>query len=370
MKQFTTLHSRHEDVSAVIDDTLRQLAGIPAGANFGFIYVTDTMADEFGSLLQQCKSVTGIQHWTGTVGLGVISDDTEFYELPAASIMLAKFPAESFAMLPLISRMEDLEALPSSLQAFSTSFGIIHADPLNPETQQLISGLQQRLENGFLVGGLTSSRDAHYQVADNLLNGGLSGVVFSEAVGVLTNLTQGCSPVGARHRITKSQENVAFSLDDQPALEVMMEELGIQAFEELQQTAGNLFAGLCIAGSDKSDYRVRNLVGVDMDNKLFAINDYLTEGEELLFCLRSEESAIKDMRRMLEKLRSRLQGTPKGGLYVSCLGRGREQFTGESREVRMIHEVLGEFPLTGFFANGEIHHDTLYGYTGVLTLFT
>jgi small ligand-binding sensory domain FIST len=36
----------------------------------------------------------------------------------------------------------------------------------------------------------------------------------------------------------------------------------------------------------------------------------------------------------------------------------------------MIHEALGDFPLTGFFANGEIHHDTLYGYTGVLTLFT
>ena len=107
-----------------------------------------------------------------------------------------------------------------------------------------------------------------------------------------------------------------------------------------------------------------------MENRLFAINDYLTEGEELLFCSRSEESALHDMRRMLEKLASRLRGAPKGGLYVSCLGRGREQFPGESREVQMIHEVLGEFPLTGFFANGEIHHDTLYGYTGVLTLFT
>ena len=370
MNQFTTISSRHEDVSAVIDDTLRQLADIPAGANFGFIYVTDAMADEFGSLLRECKTVTGIRHWTGTVGLGVISDDSELYEQPAASIMLAQFPEQGFAMLPLIEKTGDLDMLPPALQAFSTSFGVIHGDPLNPETQQLVSGLQQRLNNGFLVGGLTSSRDAHYQVADDLLNGGISGVVFSETVGVLTNLTQGCSPVGAKHRITRSQENVAFSLDDHPALEVMMRELGIEAFDELQHKAGNIFAGLCIAGSDRSDYRVRNLVGVDMDNKLFAINDYLREGEELLFCTRSEESAVKDMRRMLEKLRSRLGGTPRGGVYVSCLGRGREQFSGESREVRMIHEVLGDFPLTGFFANGEIHHDTLYGYTGVLTLFT
>jgi small ligand-binding sensory domain FIST len=370
MKQFMSIRSQHEDVSAVVDDTLRKLANIPPGANFGFLYVTDAMADEFGSLLRQCKSLTGIRHWTGTVGLGIISDDLELYEQPAASIMLARFPEESFAMLPLISEPRELDLLPSALQTFSTSFGLIHGDPLNPETQQLITGLQQRLENGFLVGGLSSSRDAHFQVADDLLNGGISGVVFSEEVGVLTNLTQGCSPVGAKHHITKSQENVAFTLDDNPALEVMMQDLGIEAFDALQQQAGNIFAGLCIAGSDKSDYRVRNLVGVDMDNKLFAINDYLTEGEELLFCTRSEESAEQDMRRMLEKLGSRLEGTPRGGVYVSCLGRGREQFPGESREVRMIHEALGDFPLTGFFANGEIHHDTLYGYTGVLTLFT
>jgi small ligand-binding sensory domain FIST len=35
----------------------------------------------------------------------------------------------------------------------------------------------------------------------------------------------------------------------------------------------------------------------------------------------------------------------------------------------MIHETLGEFPLVGFFANGEIFNQRLYGYTGVLTLF-
>jgi small ligand-binding sensory domain FIST len=31
--------------------------------------------------------------------------------------------------------------------------------------------------------------------------------------------------------------------------------------------------------------------------------------------------------------------------------------------------VLGDFPLVGFFANGEIFHDRLYGYTGVPAVF-
>ena len=126
MKQFTTLHSQHEDVSAVIDDTLRQLADIPAGANFGFIYVTDAMADEFSSLLQQCKQATGIEHWTGSVGLGIISDDSELYDLPAASIMLTDFSPHSFAMLPLVSNPQQLDTLPEKVHGFATSARVIH----------------------------------------------------------------------------------------------------------------------------------------------------------------------------------------------------------------------------------------------------
>ena len=143
----------------------------------------------------------------------------------------------------------------------------------------------------------------------------------------------------------------------------------IDSLEELQEKGGNLFTGICLPGSDISDYRVRNLVGVDFDNKLFAINDTLEEGDEIIFCTRNRETAIADMQRMLDNLASRLDSTPKGGIYISCLGRGREQFGEGSVEIRMIHAVLGDFPLTGFFANGEIHHDTLYGYTGVLTIF-
>ena len=35
-----------------------------------------------------------------------------------------------------------------------------------------------------------------------------------------------------------------------------------------------------------------------------------------------------------------------------------------------IKDALGDVPLAGFFANGEICNNRLYGYTGVLTLFT
>ena len=44
-------------------------------------------------------------------------------------------------------------------------------------------------------------------------------------------------------------------------------------------------------------------------------------------------------------------------------------FGRKSEELGLIRDALGEFPLVGFFCNGEISHNRLYGYTGVLTLF-
>jgi small ligand-binding sensory domain FIST len=75
------------------------------------------------------------------------------------------------------------------------------------------------------------------------------------------------------------------------------------------------------------------------------------------------------MLRMLSDLGKRAGGQIKAGLYYSCLGRGRNQFGDDSEELKMIRDLLGDFPLVGFFANGEISHNRLYGYTGVLTLF-
>ncbi len=88
-----------------------------------------------------------------------------------------------------------------------------------------------------------------------------------------------------------------------------------------------------------------------------------------MFCRRDGETAREDLVRMLDAMGRQLPGPPRGGIYVSCLGRGANLLGPDSAELGIIREVLGDFPLVGFYANGEISRDRLYGYTGVLTLF-
>ena len=58
-----------------------------------------------------------------------------------------------------------------------------------------------------------------------------------------------------------------------------------------------------------------------------------------------------------------------GAIYISCAGRGGPHFGGPSAELQIVRHALGDVPLVGFFAGGEIARHHLYGYTGVLTVF-
>ena len=49
--------------------------------------------------------------------------------------------------------------------------------------------------------------------------------------------------------------------------------------------------------------------------------------------------------------------------------RGGPPFGARHAELRMVRKDLGDVPLVGFFAGGEIARHHLYGYTGVLTVF-
>ena len=62
----------------------------------------------------------------------------------------------------------------------------IHGDPtIKGSPDRTISALEQQ-SGGFLVGGLSSSRGENIQIAHNVVNGGFSGVAFSDNIEVAT----------------------------------------------------------------------------------------------------------------------------------------------------------------------------------------
>lgn len=366
-------HTQTDNWQEAVTACLQQLGdNIPANANLGFVYVTDRFADALQLILGQLISATGVEHWTGTVGMGICATNQEYHETSAMTVMLGCFPADSFRVLPFYDRAAD--HLPATwepwLDRSPSHVAVVHGDPANGMLPELLQQLYAELPGGYLVGALSSSRGAHPQIADNMYEGGLSGVVFNSNVEIATALSQGCSPIAGKHLVTDCDRNIINYIDRRPALDVFKEDIGEILARDLNRAVGYIFAGLPVETSDTGDYLVRNLVGIDTEGKRIAIGDLIYPGQKIQFCRRDGKTAWEDMQRMLDELKARVRGaTPRGGLYFSCLGRGESLFGEDSAEVRMIHHTLGDFPLVGFFANGEIFNQRLYGYTGVLTLF-
>jgi small ligand-binding sensory domain FIST len=136
-------------------------------------------------------------------------------------------------------------------------------------------------------------------------------------------------------------------------------------------------------------------MGFDPARHGVAVAELLEPGMTLAFCQRDREAARRDLVRICAEIRDELGPDPlaavadaragalgdeagpldpssrvAGAVYVSCAGRGGPHFGAPSAELQIVRQALGDVPLVGFFAGGEIGHHHLYGYTGVLTVFT
>jgi small ligand-binding sensory domain FIST len=294
---------------------------------------------------------------------------------------------------------------------------LVHADGQTPDVGDLIAELAQRTQGDYVFGGLASSRHAAVQfavsssghvpgqgAAGGVYMGGLSGVAFGPEVSVMSRVTQGCVPVSDQHTITECEGHLVLALDGEPALDVLLRDLKISLDEPqpaLAQVRATL-VGLSATG-DQSVRRmgefgeqvlVRHIVGLDPGSHAIALSDQVRAGAQLAFCQRNVPAARADLTRICAEIREELEPVDQlepinalamaqdsavvaarprhiaGAIYISCTGRGGAHFGGPSAELQRIRHALGDVPLVGFFAAGEVAYHHLYAYTGVLTVFT
>ncbi|WP_282604895.1 FIST N-terminal domain-containing protein [Pelagibius sp. Alg239-R121] len=373
---FKSAWARGPDWATAVKACADQLKELPEGANLGFLYLTDAFTKDASSLLTFLREKTGIQNWVGTVGLGVLSNGIEIHDRGAISVMVMALPADSFRIFSSIVDETPDKGLAELLAVQQQWLGdqrpgiaLVHGDPRNVRLTEIIEALADATAP-FLVGGLAASRIGEFpQIADKVLDGGVSGVLLRPEVEVVTGLTQGCSPIGPLREITQAEGNVIREIDGRPAFEVFEEDIGELLARDLRRIAGYIFAAFPMSNSDTSDYLVRNLMSLDAESGQVTVGEAVEPGRKLLFCRRDHAAAEQDMRRMLKDIKARGGAEAQAGLYYSCVGRGQNLFGSESEEMKMIQEELGDIPIAGFFANGEISRDRVYGYTGVLTLF-
>lgn len=375
MTRFRAGHAAGADWRQAVEACLAELnaaASPPTGTDpLGFLYVTDVIADQAVGVLDRLREATGVQNWIGATGMAILGNSTrgggEYFDQPAVSALIADLPGDSFRVFP--GRGDDAAGAGSEwFEAQRPNVAIVHADPRAQRLPMMLDRLAEA-SGAYLVGGLASSRSKMVQIAGEVSEGGASGAWMSSKINLLAGLSQGCAPIGPAHIATTAQKNVVMEIDGRPALDVFKEEIGEMLARNLERCANFIYAALPVGGSDTGDYLVRNLMGIDPNKGWIAIGDQIDSGDGIMFTKRDRASAREDLVEMLQRLKKRISRPIQGGLYFSCLSRGHNLFGEAGVELEILREVLGDVPLAGFFANGEISHRRLYGHTGVLALF-
>jgi small ligand-binding sensory domain FIST len=345
----------------------------------GWCYLSDYYAPASEAILDELhRALPGVA-WVGTVGVGVAASGIEYIDEPALVLMLAPLPQDSFRLF------SGLRPLPATSSGFAPHTALVHAEGSTPDVQELLHELSARTATGYLFGGLSSARNRSLHIAEGVFTGGLSGVLFGPEVGLISRVTQGCQPIGPVRIITHAERNLVVTLDGKPALDCVLDDLGLDRdlpVDALSQALSTTLVGLSTGAEDVpkkpgqfgADTLVRHLLGVDPEHRVLAVADLVESGMELAFCTRNREAARLDLVRIATEIRAELHGGTagrmSGALYVSCSGRGGPHFGARHAELQTLRNALGDVPLVGFFAGGEIARNHLYAYTGILTVFT
>ncbi|MFG1204434.1 FIST N-terminal domain-containing protein [Xanthobacter aminoxidans] len=378
MNQFSFAHAGNTDWQAALGSCWSQLHAQLADKpppTLGWCYLSDRYTGAAGNIMEALKAGLPAVRWVGTIGVGVAADDVEYFDAPGMAIMLADIPPDGFRVFS--------DLAPLGTDGFEPFTALVHADGGTPDLPERLKALAGQTLTGYLFGGLSSARNQPLLFADDVMLGGVSGVAFGPEVPVLSRVTQGCQPIGPKRTIDRAEANYLVTLDGGRALDCAMEDLGLPADipdEQLRLELGQTLAGLIAPGEDTSsapgrfgtDTQVRHLVGVGRKAGVLVVAEQLEAGTRLAFCKRNAEAARHDLLRIVAEVKAQADaaGGARGALYVSCSGRGGPHFGAPSAEFAMVREALGPVPLVGFFAGGEIARHHLYGYTGVLTLFT
>lgn len=395
MPRFRHAQATHPDwrvavelVDAQLEAQARQSRFVDKGT-LGILYAGGRLSERYESIRDAlARRIPGLQ-WAGAGVEGVLATGVEHPDAPALALMICELPASDFRIFPASASLIGTE-----VEGMPVESALVHAEPDTRELAALLDRLSRRTRGARLFGGVIGSGSGSgaprgEQPAAGAIHDGVSGVAFGPRVGLLSRITQGCAPLAGEHLVSSCQSHYIHTLDGRPALDVMLDDLGVSAparasrdGEEILRAlpAGRLARGLMIgfapAGTPRGfgfgDYLVRNVVGIDPANRLLAVAAQPREGERAVFCTRDCDAARADLIRVCTELREETEtGSLRilGAHYVSCVGRGANLFGAPGAETAIIRHNLGEIPLVGFFAHGEIAGNRLYGYTGVLTLF-
>lgn len=251
------------------------------------------------------------------------------------------------------------EALMAQLNPQGLRHVIVLSEGLNVNGSQLVKGLRKGLPEGVSVTGGLAGDGADFQ-STFILSGNV-GIRSNRvaAIGFYGNNLEfsygsfgGWDSFGIDRRVTKSQNNILYEIDGQPALQLYKSFLGEQAS---QLPASGLLFPLSLRTAVDEQPVVRTILAINEEEQSITFAGDLPEGSFVRLMKANTDRLIHGAVRAAELIKKTESATEGLAILISCVGRKLVLKQMVEEEVEGVHETLGEkFAITGFYSYGEI----------------
>lgn len=360
-----------------------------APADLACLFLSSHYAERAKELSAAVREELGPRLLLGCTGEGVIAGTEEIEGAAAVTLWAARLPgARLTPVRPSFSQEQGSDMFAVTGWPDHAGVGpeppvfLLLADPFSTPVDYVLSLMADRSPGSTAIGGLAGGGhdlgENRMLLNDEVYEGGMVGVAVSGPVRIRTVVSQGCRPIGERYVVTKAERNVIYELGGASALDRLQAAFESLGEEERRMAHRALHIGIVIDEQhnrfERGDFLVRNLVGADRNSGSVAIGDMIREGQTVQFHVRDARSASEDLNFLLAAEQSRQRRPTMGALVFSCCGRGQGLFGRPHHDVTAVRDRLGDIPVAGFFAQGEIGpvggSNFLHGYTASVALFS
>lgn len=389
--QYSQAHALNDDLASAIQEACDPIAESLGGdIDLVFIFAAGYASADFDRLAGTIKGKLNAKTVLGCTCETVVGGDYEMENATSLSIFAAKLPNADLLPMHLNYQRADESAIigwPGETDGPwpEDSVLLLLGEPFSFPVDILLERFNEDRPDVRIAGGMASGAytpgQSRLLFNEETFDEGLLAVRIS-GVPIRMLVSQGCRPIGEPMVVTGAERNIIESLGGKKSLDVVHELFNTLPTSEQRLFQNGLHLGRVVNEyQDKfefGDFLIRNVIGIDKEQRSITIGDYVRPGQTVQFHIRDEQSASLELEQLLK---ASVEQEPFAAcLLFTCNGRGTNMFSDPHHDVLKVQAAnrnpdgtAAKVPVAGFFAAGEIgpvgNKSFLHGFTACVVLF-
>lgn len=385
--RFASALSTATDLRVAANTAVKQVkASLGSPASLATLFLTPHYRGDLREIANLICDQLQTDNLIGCVAESVAGVNQEVEDNPGLSLWAVAAPNQEIALAhlrfertpdgPLFTGWPEQYELDWPDQVSLLAIGDPYSFPADHLLEQINENHPQVVVAGGMASGATSPGESRIFCGRQIVSEGAVLAFLNGPMKMSTLVSQGCRPIGNPMVVTQAEKNVIFELGGKPALIQLKELFATLPTSEQALVQKGVHVGIVVSEYKEKfgygDFLIRNVTGFDQNVGAIAIGDWVRVGQTVQFHIRDRDTADDDLHQMLRKVKTDAQ-PPDSALLFTCNGRGTRLFSEPHHDATSIGVSLGNIPLAGFFAAGEIGpvagKNFMHGFTASVALF-